>query len=681
MTTDRVELTKSLGELDQVSDAEVHIVEPDMLGGPVDPPDEPRTLYGTIVDSHDHRRPPIVPAWLRDREQRRAFVRQFGRMVGYHVAFHAVRSPKYATKTLVFAPWGALLLAGRQIRWWWHPELSSLMQQAVSDGDVGGGLSTDARLRSARLWRGMVLGAELAGLTCGGAVVVGAAPVWAQALAAAAALPALARAGRPADSTIVDRTRTGPRFVKLTAEMVRNALVNAGIGVKEPGSLRFPAPGIHRDGPGWLARVDLPPGLVAVKVIEAREQLSSALRLPVDQVWPSVGPDHAGQVDLWVGYLPVSKMGQPSWSLAKPTARTSVFDEHEFATDERQRPVRTSLFARNFLLGGVPGSGKSYGGRAILTIGMLDPTAELKVAEFKGTGDFVDIAPLCSTYICGIDDQSLEAGADLIAWGLAEAERRGRRLFAAKQRGDAPEGKVTPELAARPGSGLHPVIIVIDEAHELFIFDKAAGEAAERLIKRGRALGITVILMTQIPDAKSVPTGITKSVNIRWCMAVMDWTANDQILGTGAYKRGDTATAYRPGVDAGWGITNGIPGVKAARSHYPAEHVWKAIVARATALRGGVPVGNPEDQVVTRDVVADALTMFNPGDRGLHWQTLAERLSVELPEAYADVTPEAVSAWLRSRGVDTVDVRFAGATRKGCRREQLQAALRDRVDA
>jgi DNA segregation ATPase FtsK/SpoIIIE, S-DNA-T family len=678
LTTDPVELTKHLGDVAHLDDAEVHVVEPDLLGGPVDPPDEPRTLYGTIVDSHDHRRPPVIPAWLRNREQRRAFARHFRGLVGYHVAFHTVRSPKYAAKTLVFAPWGALLLAGRQIRWWWHPELSSLMQQAVSDGDVGGGLSTDARLRSARLWRGMVLGAELGGLTCGGVVVAGAAPSWAQALTAAAALPVLARAGRPADSTIVDRTRTGPRFVKLTAEMVRNALVNAGIGVKEPGSLRFPAPGIHRDGPGWLARVDLPAGMVAVKAIEARENLSSALRLPVDQVWPARGPDHAGQLDLWVGYLPVSKMGRPTWSLARPNARTSVFEENEFATDERQRPVRTVLFERNFLIGGVPGSGKTYAGRAVVSIGMLDPICELKIAEFKGVGDFIDLQHLCSTYIVGIDDQSLDAGEALVEWGLAEAERRGRRILAAKQRGEAPEGKVTPELAARPGSGLHPVMIAIDEAHELFLYSKSAGESMERLIKRGRALNLIVVLMTQLPDAKSVPPGITRSVNLRWCLAVMDHIANDQILGTGAYKRGDAATGYRPGDDAGWGITAGIPRAKAARSHFPDDATWKAMVARATQLRGATPVGGREEQVLTRDLVADALAMFAPGDRGLHWQTLAERLADQLPEAYPDVTADAISAWLRSRGIDSVDVKFAGASRMGCRREQLQQALAGR---
>ena len=42
---------------------------------------------------------------------------------------------------------------------------------------------------------------------------------------------------------------------------------------------------------------------------------------------------------------------------ASATARTSFFEPFDFATDERQRPLQALLFARNWLIGGVPGSG------------------------------------------------------------------------------------------------------------------------------------------------------------------------------------------------------------------------------------------------------------------------------------------------------------------------------------
>src|SRR5262249_46892945 len=123
------------------------------------------------------------------------------------------------------------------------------------------------------------------------------------------------------------------------------------------------------------------------------------------------GGEEGRGLELWVGFQPASRMGQPRWSLAASSARTSVFDAHEFGTDQRQRPVRTPLFERNFLTGGVPGSGKSYAARTLALIAALDTTCELKIAEFKGTADFGDLAPICSTYVCGVDDQALADGA------------------------------------------------------------------------------------------------------------------------------------------------------------------------------------------------------------------------------------------------------------------------------
>lgn len=657
-------------------DAETVAVEPDTLGGPVDAPAEPWDIYDTVKAAAAERRPPIVPPWLRHREQRRAFGRQLAGMVGYQIGFHTLRAPKYVAKTVVWAPVGAVRLAKRQVAWWWLLEQHGLRQDAATRGDVDGYLRLHGEARRTRRWRGIVLGGELAALLAGVGALT-AAPWWAQLAATALGMPALAGAGRPVGKPIVDRTSSGPRFTRLTGEMVRNALVAIG-AAKQPGDLTFPPPGVHRDGPGWLARVNLAPGVEAVDVLEKRGRLSSALRLPIDQVWPSVGPDHEGQLDLWVGYMPASKMGQPAWSLASPSARTSVFKPIEISYDQRLRPVTTVLFERNFLIGGVPGSGKSYAARTIALAAALDPTCEMKIAEFKGTADFGDLAPLCSTYVCGVDDQALEAGGDIIAWGLAEAERRGRRIRAARERGEAPEGKVTPELARRPGSGLHPILILIDEAHELLV-DKEVAANAERLIKRGRALGIIVVLATQIPDKNSVPPAITRCVTVRWCLAVQDWQANDMILGTGAYRRGLSATVYRPGADAGCGIITGIEKAGPVRSYYPDVPTSKAMVARASSLRGHRPVGGLDEQLKVRDVVADALGVFGPGERGLHWETLAARLSDQLPDAYGDLTQEAASALLRARGVSSVDVKFAGSSRKGCRREDLQAALREPV--
>jgi len=656
-------------------DAERHTTGQLTLGGPVDPPDEPRTIYAKVVTSAPQPRRPIIAAELRNPDQRREAAKLLVNQAGYHSAYHATRLPKYSAKVAFYAPIGAGRLIGRQIRWAWLTEQSGLRQQAATSGNTNEWLRLHNHARAIRAWRMPILGLEAIAVLIVVVLLVRASwPV--EAVAGMVGLTLLALYGRPAGKPITDRVVIGQAFTKLTAEQVRAALCSLGLArIKDPADLQFPAPGIHRDGPGWLARVNLPAGVEVTDVLERRGRLSSALRLPIDQVWPAAGLEHAGQLDLWVGMMPASKMGQPRWSLSSDTARTSVFDEHEFGTDQRQRPVKTTLFARNFLIGGVPGSGKSYAARAIAMVAALDPTCELRIAEFKGTADFGDLGHLCTTYVCGVDEQAISDGAGIIRWGLAEAERRGKRIRAARERGEAPEGKVTPELAARPGSGLHPVLILIDEAHEL-LCDKDVADDAERLIKRGRALGLIVVLATQIPDAKSLPPNITRCVNMRWCLAVQDQVANDMILGTGAYKRGDAATVYRPGHDAGWGIFTGLAQTTAVRSHFPKPEIAAKMVARATVLRGGNATVDT-DLVEARDVLGDVRRVFYAGEAFVSWASLTSRLASQEPDVYGGLTQDALSATVRAFGLDSRDGKERGSRRtvKGLRLEHLAQAI------
>jgi S-DNA-T family DNA segregation ATPase FtsK/SpoIIIE len=659
-------------------------------GVPVDPPDVSIGTTWADITRTDARRKPIVPAWLLSPDQRRQTAKQLTGAVGYWAAFHGVRSPWYMAKTAWYAPKGAGRLVGKVLGWAMAEQGNwELRQKAATSNDPHVWMQLDKKRSKNAQARWIALGVLCLILAVGLAVVLAMDLVPSLAWRAAAVVSVLlfARLGRPVDKPITDRVTHGRKFTKLTGEMVRNAMVALNLtAMKEPGSIEFAHPGIHVDGPGWLARVNLPAGLEAVKVLEMRGALSSALRLPVDQVWPSAGPDHAGQVDLWVGYQPASKMGQPKWSLGDPNARTSFFSPHSFGTDERQRPVFTTLFETNDLVGGQPGSGKTYAARTLATIALLDPTCEMKIAEFKGTGDFLDMADLCSTYIVGVDDEAFEAGRDLIAWVLAECERRGKRILAAKKRGQAPLGKVTPELAAKPGSGLHPVFVLLDEVHELFGFDKQIGQDTERAIKRGRALGIHICLATQIPDKTSLPPNIVRCVSVRWCLSVGGQLENDMILGTGAYKRGLTATVYRPKLDAGWGVMIGLEKPGPVRSFFPDEKTTKAIVARAAELRRGQVVGGdqPAQKVHARNMLADALAVLRDGEAGVPWQVLAARLAERWPEFYGGITADMVRESLERYGVPTQDVKVKAGkvwtNLKGARRSALEAAALPELD-
>lgn len=662
-------------DFDPDYDAE-RVTEPGEIitGRPVDLPEDPRV---TLTGKAEIARRPIVPAWARTRTDFETAAKHWADRTWYRTRFHAAYSPLYALKVLRWAPVGAARIIAAAWRWTFDAEQAPLRK---SEARPGGNVDAYLRLvneRNNRVKRRLpIVGGGAAAVLGAGITAYETLP--SPALAGLGALTALllARHGRPADKPLTSTAVVLQRYERLTAERVREALCSIGVpGLKDPARITFPTE-IHRDGPGQLARVNLPQGVEAVDVCEKRGKLSSALRLPVDQVWPTAGPDHAGQLDLWVGYQPASKMRPPKWSLAQDGARTSVFEPAEFGADQRQRPVSAPLFARNWLIGGVPGSGKSYFARALALAAALDPTVEFKIAEFKGTADFGDFEPLCSDYYCGVDDEALEGGARIIAWGLAEAEKRGKRIKKFREQGRAPEGKVTPELAAEPGSGLHPVVILIDEAHELLV-DPDVATAAERLIKRGRALGLIVILATQIPDAKSVPPIITRCVTMRACLAVQDHIANDMILGTGSYRRGVTATSYRPGLDAGWAMVTGLETPIAVRSQFPDEATGKKILKRAIQLRGGVIPGG-DDEVPHLDILIDVQRVWPAGRGGVQWQQLAELLAVFKPEVYGDDTAETISARLRKFNVPSVDVKADGKALKGCRREALDAAMERR---
>src|ERR1700734_1911301 len=69
-------------------------------------------------------------------------------------------------------------------------------------------------------------------------------------------------------------------------------------------------------------------------------------------------------------------------------------------------------------------------------------------------------------------------------------------------------------------------------------------EICTDLVKRGPATGIVLLLATQRPDARSLPTGISANAVLRMCLKVMGQVENDMVLGTSSYKNGGRATMF-----------------------------------------------------------------------------------------------------------------------------------------
>lgn len=678
------------------------------------PADQP--AFGPPVDRADDNgvtpdrsqtgqgRAPILPTWTRTGAGRRAMLAWWIRDAGYTLGYHTVRLPKYVAKTVVYAPVGLASSIARVLRWATAEQGNRELRQAAADhNDPATWLRLDKQRERQSRWRWLVL--LLAALLTGASVAAVLAlevsiPDTAWWALLAASVPLLARAGRPADKPITDHVSHGPRYRKLTAELVRRGLLSIGVAAinqavaKDQHAISFPTD-IHRDGPGHLAVVDLPYGVEAADVVARRGRLASGMRLPLDQVWPEPAQGHPGRLALWVGYQPAHTMQAPSWPLLK-SGSVDVFASLPIFTTPRMETVNAMLIFRNWLIGGQPGSGKTFLLRLLVLAASLDPRAELRGYSFKGVGDFRVVEPVCAEYGDGQDDQTIGRAAALIKWLYhTECQQRAAKIAHYHALGMAPENKVTPELAARKGSGLHPLVVFLSEVQELFQhkdFGAESGELCEKVIKLGRALGIILLLDTQIPDKDSLPTGITRNVNTRVCMSVRDQVANDMILGTGMYKAGYRATVFEPGNDtdsgdAGWGVVVGVgkPGGRRSfevNADQARQVIDRAIKARTEAGTMPAPDTQTRPEPPAYDLLADVASVWPAGEDGAWNETLCARLAELRPEVYSGWQSEQLTSALKPLGVKVRDLsrRRDGRqrVRRGIRLADLTGAIAER---
>jgi S-DNA-T family DNA segregation ATPase FtsK/SpoIIIE len=657
----------------------------------VDPPGTARPDVRTraLAAAGGQRRPVVAP-WLKDAQEARVVARWAVGYAGHVAAYHTVRVPVYGLRLAGRSPRGALRVLVGVWRWTADAEAMPLRIRAVDRGDDDAYLrllrSRDERVR----WRRIVAAAGIAGTGLAAAAVMAAGrPV--QALAVAVVVAVLGWVGTPADKPIVGPAVIETKVPKLTSEIVVRALGALGIAeinkaMGKGGGVTFPAP-ITRDGPGWRADVDLPYGVTVTDIMERRDRLASGLRRPLGCVWPEPGHDaHAGRLVLWVGDQDMNKVRPPRWPL-HDGGPADLFKAVPFGTDQRGRPVTLTLMYANMLIGAMPGAGKTFALKVPLLAAALDPTAQLRVFELKGTGDLDFAEKVAHHYGSGADDDTKHACLASLREVHKELDKRAKTI-AGLPKDVRPENKVTPQLAARRSLGLFPLVVVIDECQELFAdaeVGKEAGELATAIIKRGRALGIILLLATQRPDKDSLPTGISANVGIRFCLRVMGQVENDMVLGTSMYRNGIRATTFTK-QDKGIGYLVGeADDPQIARGYYIDGPTADAIAARARALRKahgtltGYAAGEdttPENEVSLLDDVAAVMAA---GEDKIWSETIVARLSELRPALYTGWTPAHLADALKPHGITTVQVwgqdeTGRPANRRGITRDALNTA-------
>ncbi|MEU9498731.1 cell division protein FtsK [Streptomyces sp. NPDC048196] len=701
---DVVDLDKARSARNETADAPKPDADqpgPDESGDPsapvrVDGPDVKGPGYlGRLMGA---TRRAIVPEWLKSTAELKTVATWVASHYGHMAGYHALRSPVYAARLALQAPRGAAKFLGSTMRWVSDAEGDPVRRAMVAKEDAATYLKLsrqrDGRVRLRTL---VAILAMFVGLGAALALYV-LAPAWLMTVSVSAVVLALGWAGESADAPVINRAVELPKAQKLTSDIVLRALGALGIPAisqaqsKGREGFTFTAP-ITRDGPGWRAEGDLPYGVTVTDVIERRDKLASGLRRPLGCVWPEAVPDeHTGRLVLWVGDQDMSKAKKPAWPLAK-SGTVDLFKPVPFGTDQRGRWVSVTLMYIAGIIGAIPRMGKTFLLRLLLLIAALDPRAELHTYDMKGTGDLDPVGDRVShRHAAGDDDEAIEYAIRDFR-DLRNELRRRTKMIRSLPRDICPESKVTSELASKKELGLHPIVIGVDECQVLFEHPKYKDEFEEiatDLVKRGPATGIVLLLATQRPDAKALPTGISANASARWCLKVMGQLENDMVLGTSAYKRGVRATMFSwadKGIHyfVGEGADARIVG-----SVYVDGVGADAISLRARKARedagtlSGHALGEEleANTAASYDLLRDLLGVV-PVEEAKVWnETVVARLAELRPEVYGEWAAEQLTAALKPYGIETVQIgrRINGkvVNRRGIERAHITAAVAER---
>jgi len=614
--------------IDVIQDAEPRPVDP-----PASAPDPGTWIAERQAYLADA--PPVVPPALRRWDAFKDTLRWTTSYYAHVTGFHTLRAPVYLGRLLLRSPRGAGRLIVRWGRWVADTEARPVEAKAAASADIEAWLAL-SREHSRRVRPRRIASLAVATTTGITTLVAGfLVPGWTLTAAiTGAALVGLA--GKKGDKPLITRYVATNVLRRLDSTEVFDALAAIGIeGKKGRRGVEFAAE-VMRDGPGWRAEVDLPPGIEATAVLEKRAALAAAMRRPISTVWPEADRTaHPGRLVLWVASRDPAKAGRKIWPLMRE-GQADVYEPLPYGFDPRGNLIQITLMYSNLLVGGIPGSGKTSCALAIVLGVALDPTAELWIYELKGSGDLDSVKPICHRYVSGDEDEDLEAALAGMRSGIAEYQRRAA-FIRSLPASEVPEGrKVTRALAEKyPEQNLGPRVIVIDEVQELFTHDDYKEEAAAlatRLIKKARAYGIILILLTQNPDAPSLPSSVSSSVGTRLCLAVMDWRANNNVLGTGAYDRGLRATDISIDEQGTGILARGREGIT-VRAAFIKQTEAEDIAKRALALRtaagslSGQSVGAQVEEHDVETILDHLRAIWPDGIEAVHSHRLVEALA------------------------------------------------------
>ncbi|MEV0070824.1 cell division protein FtsK [Amycolatopsis sp. NPDC050768] len=533
---------------------------------------------------------PRVPLWLKTKPQ-------------------AVQAFKDAVVWLVLSPLRFLGAVVRGVvvgaRWWRRWVTVRDYRTAAEESEKLADKFIE--IRALTLFRWKVSGAITVVVAIAVAVVdlvYGDDPLW---IAGAAASVALAVLGRRKDGSPGRKPAlAGPRT--LTWTMDPQVLVDAFRDAKLIGkdeTLRL-VERATRVGDGWAVTVDLPATRKAADVVKNRDALASALavdevQLIVERVRGNSG--HAGRVAMWVADedpyasppLRTPLLGVTQWDAWRPIP---------FGRDARDRRIDLPLVWTSLLVGAIPRQGKTFSARLAAAGLILDAWVRLYVADFKAGKDWDAAGLVAHRFMSGDEPEHVLALVDWLIELVGEVQTRFRRM---RDLDDltCPESKVTPEMSRDKSLNMPITAIFIDEV-QVPLEDRTpvdvqgkklpageyVGELLTWLAKKGPAAGIVLVLATQRPDSKTIPSGLRAVLGSRFALRVMDWRDSNIVLGEQMNTRGFDSSRLLPshkgvGILRPDGDTAAGADVLAVtvRTYYMPNEDWRTICEQGRALR------------------------------------------------------------------------------------------------
>ena len=250
---------------------------------------------------------------------------------------------------------------------------------------------------------------------------------------------------------------------KKSRDPLRAALAATGIArlntpaEGEPDAVKISKP--RTEGAGHTYTVTLPDGVAVDELITRQPRLAGTLKRRTADVTIEVGDTEAEAV-IWVGAKGAGALQAGPWPHVDNLTGRSCFEPISIGVDKRGKPVTVTLHGGSgVLIGSQPGFGKSALMNLLVASILTDKRARASFIDCKGL-DFPRWRAVAERFYAGSPSNHPEEVLAILEAFRADMQAKFDSL---------PEQRVTKigdALASLPG--MHPTLLVIDEAHELF---------------------------------------------------------------------------------------------------------------------------------------------------------------------------------------------------------------------